>query len=310
MGTYPPQDDFFMKYDQFISSSSVLDSEFDPQLGLVWHDAALGVPGIGQTSIQFKREGCLPAPFEKSIVQVGVQELSPVDQSEFSSPVIDVTIPTNLRGDFHPFKSSLDGNCGLDFGVNFDQDIFSLAMQPKTNHYGGIYPQTTTHPTDFDLINAVSEIPELLLEDDQSSSRRPSEDSNSSGISFNSSLEETIVVDTIPPAVPLNKHGQPRRKRGRKRSNISDEERKRRRLERGKHAANKCRSKKKEKEDALIAQVNALALVNEEKRGIADLLKKEKMMLETMLSSCAVSETCLVPGSNLSLLRKLSTLVD
>lgn len=108
----------------------------------------------------------------------------------------------------------------------------------------------------------------------------------------------------------MNKHGQPKRKRGRKRSNISDEERKQRRLERGKHAANKCRSKKKEKEDALIAKVNALALSNEEKKNTKNLLKEEKMVLETTLSSCVMSETCLVQGSNLSLLEKLPASVN
>ena len=41
---------------------------------------------------------------------------------------------------------------------------------------------------------------------------------------------------------------QPRRRRGRKPSNLSAEEKRRRRLERGRVAANKCRQKKRELE--------------------------------------------------------------
>ena len=63
---------------------------------------------------------------------------------------------------------------------------------------------------------------------------------------------------------------KPRRRRGRKPSNLSPEEKRRRRLERGRLAANKCRRKKRELESMLemrakelIAERNAMVEENE-----------------------------------------------
>lgn len=64
---------------------------------------------------------------------------------------------------------------------------------------------------------------------------------------------------------------KPRRRRGRKPSNLSPEEKRRRRLERGRLAANKCRRKKRELENSLeerakelICERNSMVRENEE----------------------------------------------
>jgi hypothetical protein len=66
---------------------------------------------------------------------------------------------------------------------------------------------------------------------------------------------------------------KPRRRRGRKPSNLSPEEKRRRRLERGRLAANKCRRKKRELENeletrakGLLAQRNVMLQINHELR--------------------------------------------
>jgi hypothetical protein len=68
---------------------------------------------------------------------------------------------------------------------------------------------------------------------------------------------------------------KPRRKRGRKRSNLSPEERRARRLERGRLAANKCRKKKREMECELESKASNLLVERDRMLKINDSLKDQ-----------------------------------
>jgi len=92
---------------------------------------------------------------------------------------------------------------------------------------------------------------------------------------------------------------KPRRKRGRKRSNLSPEERRARRLERGRLAANKCRKKKREMECELEARASDLLLERDRMMKINDGLKDEIRELQAEILKHVGSECGLPEAANI-----------
>jgi hypothetical protein len=78
---------------------------------------------------------------------------------------------------------------------------------------------------------------------------------------------------------------KPRRRRGRKPSNLSPEEKRRRRLERGRLAANKCRRKKRELENELESRAKDLLAERNHMLKINSSLKDELQdLLEELMN--------------------------
>ncbi|CZR59527.1 uncharacterized protein PAC_09421 [Phialocephala subalpina] len=320
MGTAPP-DDPVMAGDEFLHSLNPPKYIFDPQFEYGLHDSDLERDLATPPPYSLiKTEEAFPESSKGPLVSTVPKDSPPVYSWGSSVPADDVKISTNLLADFNSLQSSLGGFCK----INFNESIFPSPacssqsytkgknLEPTPYHY----PYFITGDLSAGTSNFTFALPEAIPDVGQLSLRKLSEDSNSTRTSFSSSSEEAIivdisspaqVVDTCQPVVAFNKHGKPKRKRGRKRSKLSDDERRKKRLERGRYAANKCRSKKKEWEDALVAEVDALtqehARIEQEKCT----LKEDIKNIKATFQKCP---TCWVQYLNYALLKGLTAEAD